>query len=495
MRKHLNKHQGKTKAALQAGMDPKTALKYRKSGLLPSEAAALTSPRAYATRPNPFAEVWDSVTAMLTEIPELQAKLLFEHLQSEHPQRFAAGQLRTLQRHVERWRAQFGPEQEVFFAQQHRPGELAQTDFTWCTELGITIGREPFAHMLCHFVLPYSNWQWATVAHSESLLALRAGIQAALFELGHVPIWHQTDNSTAATHKLAEAGGGKRDFNDDYLAMMRHFGMKPRTTGVGQSEQNGDVESANGALKRRLEQLLKLRRDRDFASVEQYQQWVRAQCAAANGHRAGRVGEEVAAMRPLSASRLAEHIELRVPVGPSSTIRVKENTYSVPSRLIGHEVRVLLSERQLEVWHGDVRQVQTERLAGKGGHRIDYRHLIWSLVVKPHAFARYRYREGLFPSLLFRRAYDALLAEMGDELRADKEYLRVLHLAASTLQADVEAGLELLLEAGKSPRAEAVKALMGKDKPRSAPEMPAFEPRLDEYDALLGRTGTGKGNP
>ena len=156
-------------------------------------------------------------------------------------------------------------------AQRHRPGEASQADFTWATKLGVTIAGELLVHMLYVFVLPFSNWTWATVCQSESMMALRRGLQRALFQLGRVTEWHQTDNSTAATHQvpkdkqvIVETSGRKRAFNEDYLALMRHFGMRPRTTKVGAKEQNGDVEARNGALKRRLEQALLLRGSRDF---------------------------------------------------------------------------------------------------------------------------------------------------------------------------------------------------------------------------------------
>src|SRR5690606_16139398 len=133
-------------------------------------------------------------------------------------------------------------------------------------------------------VLPYSNWQWVTACRSESLLSIRRGVQGALFRLGRVTEFHQTDNSTAATHgSRTEEGNfvgweeGSRQgrlFNEQYLALMRHFEMKPRTTGIGKKEQNGDVEASNGALKRRLNQHLLLRGSRDFESVEAYERWL-----------------------------------------------------------------------------------------------------------------------------------------------------------------------------------------------------------------------------
>jgi hypothetical protein len=467
----------KAQAALRAGMDPKTARKYRQAGKLPSE---LAQPHTWRTRPDPFAEDWPAVEAMLREDAGLEATTLMDYLLQAHPGRYQPGQVRTLQRRLERWRAQHGPERQVFFAQAHRPGEAGQTDFTSGNGLGVTIGGEAFAHLLCQFVLPYSNWRWVTVARSESLLALRRGVQAALFRLGSRPQWHQTDNSTAATHELHT---GQRGFNADYAAMVAHFGMKPRTIGVGKSEQNGDVEAAHGVLKRKIAQRLKLRGSRDFASVTAYEAWVQAICERSNAALGQRLADELGAMPVLEVGRLRDWDELDVPVRQWSTIRVKEQVYSVPSRLIGETVQVRLYERHIEVWFAGRLELSAERLGGRSAAQIDYRHLIWSLVRKPGAFARYKYREQLYPTVLFRRAYDALQGAG----HKDVEYLRLLHLAASTMQSEVEAGLELLLGAGEVPTAERVKALMGKDKPVEAPLLAPPVVDLRDYDALLGR--------
>ncbi len=199
----MSKHGEVGRAAIKADMDRKTARKYIREQKLPSE---LLQPRSWRTRHNPFSpEDWSAITARLAETPELEAKTLFEWLTEQRPGTYTPGQLRTLQRHVRCWRAAHGLDKDVFFAQRHRPGEAAQTDFTSATELGVTIAGQAFVHMLCVFVLPYSNWQWATVCLSESIMALRRGVQAALFQLGRVPSYHQTDNSTAATHRIPKA--------------------------------------------------------------------------------------------------------------------------------------------------------------------------------------------------------------------------------------------------------------------------------------------------
>jgi hypothetical protein len=166
-----------------------------------------------------------------------------------------------------------------------------------------------------------------------------------------------------------------------------------------------------------------------------------------------------------------------------STIRVAGRGYSVPSRLIGHEVTVRQHPDMLEVFYKD-RLVETiPRLRGDSEVHIDYRHVIWSLMRKPGAFARYRYREELFPTLTFRRAYDALRTWRGE--RADVEYVRILHLAASTMESLVEMALDLLLSEGEHFDYAAVKAL-AQPEPTTLPDVHIPAPDLAIYDRLLG---------
>jgi hypothetical protein len=473
-------------AAMKAGMHRETARKYLDAGELPSTMAA---PHDWRTRPDPFEEHWPKVEERLRATPGLEAKTLFELLQEQHPGIYEDGQLRTLQRRVKQWRAAQGPPRDVVFAQQHRPGEAAQTDFTHATELAVTIAGQLFVHLLCVVVLPYSNWQWATVCMSESLAALRKGVQRALFQLGRRPEWHQTDNSTAATHRIPDGQAvvvedSKRPFNAEYVALMNHFGMKPRTTEIGAKEQNGDVEASNGAVKRRLEQALLVRGSRDFDSVDAWQGFVDQTLRKANTNRGKRVAEDLAAMRELNVARLPDYVEEEVRVSDWSTVRVKHCAYSVPSRLIGEWVRVRIFEDRLEVHFADRVELACERMRGRNLRRIDYRHVIWSLVQKPGAFARYVYREEMFPSLAFREAYDALQAARPGT-KGDLEYLRILHLAASTMEADVAAALALLQMGGTPITPDAVRALVAAPSSVDVPTITVAPVDLAEYDALL----------
>jgi hypothetical protein len=328
------------------------------------------------------------------------------------------------------------------------------------------------------------------VCLSESLAGLRRGVQAALFQLGRVPEFHQTDNSTAATHRIPDGRSvlvdtiGRRPFNAEYLALMRHFGMKPRTTAIGAKEQNGDVEASNGAVKRRLKQALLIRGSTEFGTVDEWQRFVNDVMTRANQGRGQRLVDELNAMRPLVVSRLPEFVEDDVTVSEWSTVRVNHCAYSVPSRLIGRDVRVRLYEDRLEVWFGRKLQLACERLTGKHRKRIDYRHVIWSLVRKPAGFARYVYREEMFPSPTFRRAYDAIQTPHRGT-RGDLEYLRILHLAASTMEADVEVALGILLGAGAPITSDAVKSLTLASTRPEVPVLEREEVDLAAYDHLI----------
>jgi hypothetical protein len=482
-------------SGLRAGMDRKTARKYLGGKKLPSE---LCEERTYRTRADPFEADWPAIKAQIAAAPELEAKTIFEDLLDRRPGQFKPGQLRTLQRKIKSWRAEEGPEKEVFFAQLHRPGEAAQTDFTDANELKITIAGAPFLHLLCHFVLPYSNWQCATICKSESMAAIKRGVQTAVFRLGRVPKFHQTDHSTSATHKLSKADKANakradgqsvpaRGFNKEYVDFMEHLGMTPRTIAVGEKEQNGDIEAANGALKRRLNQLLILRGNRDFEDLSEYQQFIDRTTAKMNAARVTRVREDLEQMSILKVDRLVEFKEIDVRVTSWSTIRVKRNAYSVHSRLIGEQVRVRLYEDRLEVRYNGKLQLTCERVLGEGGNLINYRHLIWSLVRKPGAFERYRYREALFPTIVFRRTYDSLCAKL-DSRKATIEYLRVLKLAADTMESAVEGALSKLLAAGKTPLADSIRGEVAPNNTK-VPQLDEPEVNLVEFDELLGALG------
>jgi len=465
-------------AADKAGMDERTARKYVKLGKLPSETR---KPHTWRTRSDPFEGVWSEVREFLEVNPGLEAKTLFEYLQRRYPKRYQDGQIRTLQRRVSHWRSTEGPGLEVMFPQRHVPGRLGQSDFTRMKKLRVTIGGEPFDHMIYHFVLTYSNWESGTICFSESFESLSEGLQRALWELGGVPEAHQSDCLTAAVQKL----GSEEEFTQRYRALLSHYGLQGKRSQPRCPNENGDVEQRHHRFKRAVDQALMLRGSRDFDSRESYEAFLRKLFDQLNAGRTERLQEELAHLKRLPLRKFDACRRQKVSVGQNSTINVMQNVYSVHSRLIGRTVCVYVYGDHIEVWNGRSQVERLPRLRGKGHHEINYRHIIDWLVRKPGAFERYLYRDALFPSSRFRMAYDLLEALYPG--RGHKEYLKILELAAKENEASVEAALHRLMNRdGELLSFDAVKRLVQSRGPsRPIQEVQVRQVQLSDYDVLL----------
>ena len=464
-------------AAGKVGMHRETARRYRQIGQLPSEVRA---DHGWRTRPDVFAEVWPWVVEQLSVNPGLEAKTLLEALQRAHLGRFADGQLRTLQRQIKRWRGLEGPGKEVFFAQVHHPARLGQSDFSHMTKLGVTIGSRRFEHLIYHFVLTYSNWETFTICYSESFESLSEGLQNALWELGGVPQRHRTDCLSAAVANTSNLD----EFTRRYQGLLEHYDLQPEKTNPNSGNENGDVEQRHHRFKRAVDQALMLRGSRDFADVQAYGQFLQALTRQLNQGRRSRFAEELKGLGGLPPARLEAVKRLVARVDCGSLIHVDRNAYSVNSRLIGQPVEVRLHVGHLEVWYGQQKVAQLPRLRGRHQHRVNYRHVIDWLVRKPGAFADYRYQADLFPSSLFRVAYDRLQSQYAGS--ADKQYLKILELAARENQALVEAAIARLCELDQAMSFEAVEALVLCGQKLAAPTMVRVQAvDLSAYDQLL----------
>jgi hypothetical protein len=475
----MEKGTGKAQAADKAGMDEKTGRKYARENRLPSQ---MKADHDWRTRKDPFEEVWESeIKERLGKAPTLEAKTLFEDLQERYPGKFGPGQLRTLQRKVKRWRAEEGPAKEVYFPQEHHPGVLAQSDFTRMKSLAITISGSVFDHLIYHFVLTYSNWETGTICYSESFESVSEGLQNALWELGGVPKEHQTDCLSAAVRNTS----GAKAFTERYEALMRYYQMQGRKTNPSSPWENGDIESRNNHFKRSLDQALLLRGTRNFETRESYEAYLRAHMAKQNAKRVERFIEEKRHLGPLPAhGRLENTSREKVRVGPSSTIRVKHNTYSVHSRLVGEWVEARLYHERIEIWYAQKLSEVFPRLRGEGSHHIQYRHIIDYLVRKPGAFKNYRYRNDMFPTIGYRICYDALKRQ--NPSRADKEYLKILHLASQTDEPGVERVINHLLGKDERISAEAITTLLdGESELPSVRDVAIDQIVLSTYDDLL----------
>jgi transposase len=471
-----------TMSAQKAGMSRQTARKHlQQDDPLKQEKA----PHTWRTRQDPLEAIWPEAESMLREAPELEARALFEYLHQKHPCHLKAAMLRTFQRRVKAWRLAEGPDKEVFFTQDQVPGKVLAIDWTDMNQLNITIQGQAYPHKLFHAVLPYSNWEWAVRAQSESILSLRSGLKTTLGQLGRVPAELLSDHSSTATHQL-KRGSKERGFNDEYLGICEHYGIKPRTINVGRPQENGDCESSHGHLKRRMRQQLLLRGSRDFDSEEEYDAFLTKVLEAANGLRAQKLSEELTAMSDKEVRALSDYQEVMVTVSGNSTIRVRKLAYSVPSRLIGNKLLARIYENRIVLWAGTREVAQLPAGRGDSGVVFDFRHIIGHLVRKPGAFAGYRWREELFPAPAYRAAFDHL--ERKSPGQADKRYLHILKLAADLGVTAVENALEsLLAQVHPEISTATVRELLEtwQDLEREFRERPPLEVDLGSYDDLL----------
>jgi hypothetical protein len=433
-----NKQDYQYQAADAAGMSSKTAGKYLQSGKLPSQCRV---EHTWPTRQDPFAEDWDFVKRLLKDTQAaLEAKTLLAYLQRAYPGKYHDGQLRTLQRHIKAWKALYGPAKEVFFSQHYDPGQWSCSDFTSMNGLLITIAQQPFDHLFYHFVLCYSNWQAGRICFSESFESLSLGVQDALWKLGGVPAYHRTDNLTSAVHKV----GHPDIFTNKYRGLADHYGFESSKTNPASPHENGDVEKSNDLFKKAVDQSLILRGSRDFDTVEAYEKFLQKIIDRMNQNVHKRFAEEIEVLKQLPNLRYDDYETRTCKVGRGGTFRLLHNTYSAHSRLVGETVTVRVYADQLEIWYAQ-RHIETlPRLRGENGHCINYRHLIDRLVRKPGAFENYCYKDDLFPTSQFRIAYD-ILRDASSIRQANKEYLKILEVAAKESESLVNEALRWLI--------------------------------------------------
>ncbi len=469
-------------AAAKAGFSERTARRVTSSSHPSSEQ------RDWKTRQDPFEGVWDSdILPLVQKHPKIQAKFILIELQTRYPEQFPDSQLRTLQRKIRHWKAVAGPEQEVMFLQEHPPGWQSLSDFTDGSKLGITIAGEPFDHLLYHFRVACSGWEYAKIIRGgESFTALAEGMQNALWQLGGITKTHRTDSLSAAYKNLSDKS--EEEFTERYWELCAHYGMEPTRNNKGVSHENGSIEVSHFHLKSTIRQHLMLRQSTDFASVDIYSVFIADIIARHNKRVEKEVSKERPFLKPLPNQRTCDYDELSVKVTCTSIVRIKEVAYSVPSRLIGRTLKVHLFDDRLRLYLGADFVLECKRLRWSGGKRrlnqIDYRHIVQSLSRKPQAFRNYVFRDGLFPTLAFRQAWELLDREL-DDRDSCKEYVAILKVAAEGNQEKrVNRYLEECLYKGKLPRSKEVQALFRRAL-TNPPSQDLEAPNLGKYESFF----------
>ena len=390
--------------------------------------------RDWRTRKDPFAEVWESeIVPMLEDASSLCPTTLFEYLQDKYPKQFCNGKKRTFQRKVKKWKALYGPGKEVMFGQAQIAGRQGLSDFTELNEIEVLITGKRLSHRLYHFRLAYSGWRYVKIIlGGESYSALAEALQEALWLVGGSPLEHRTDSLSAAYKNLSQSD--QADLTQRYAQLCIHYGMEATRNNRGESHENGAIESPHAHLKHRIRQGLLMRGNTDFNSIEAYQKWLNGIVLKLNRQRQVLIDEERKHLQPLPTFRTTDYTEKVVKVSTSSTIVLKRVLYSVPSRLIGEQLRLHIFDDRLEAYIGSEKTLTLPRiypLRGKNSRarRIDYRHIIGWLVRKPQAFRYSILRDDILPNTKYHWIWREVDSKM-EARSACKWIVGVLALAA-----------------------------------------------------------------
>ena len=472
-----------TAAAAKAGFSPATGYRIVQAPVLPSMRERERGRR----RPDPLAEIFDSeIVPLLKAAPGLRPVGVFEEMMRRHPD-LDPKVRRTMERRIRAWRAIYGAEQEVIFRQTHEPGRLGLSDFTEMGDLGVRIAGQALDHRLYHFRLVWSGFEQAhVILGGESYVALAEGLQNALWALGGAPAEHRSDSLSAAFRNLdADA---RQDLTRRYDALCEHYGMTPSRNNRGVAHENGSIESAHGHLKAAVRDALLLRGSADFDELADYRRFVDEVVSRRNRRHGPRIDLERTALAPLPDRRTSDFEEVIVTVTSSSAFTLRKVFYTVPSRLIGHRLRVRLYDDRLELFVGGTHlmTMRRGRAASNGahGHVVDYRHVIHSLRRKPMALLKLVYRDQLFPREAYRRTFERLL-EAGSEKTACRLMVELLALAHErACEAELADALAAGLAAGRLPDMVELRARFAPH-PSALPEVVVELAPLSVYDALL----------
>ena len=444
-----------------------------------------------SVRRNPLAGVWEQeLEPMLRREPRLKPTTLFEYLQEHYPGQYPQV-LRTLQRRVREWKALHGPAPDVMFMLRHEPGVMGLSDFTKLKGMEITVNGASFEHLLYHYRLAYSGWQYAQIIQGgESFIALSEGLQNALAASGGAPTEHRTDSLSAAYRN----SGGHRtsELTRFYDELCEHYRMVPTRNNKGKANENGSVESPHGHLKNRIKQLIYLRGSSDFACIADYQAVIEQAAAGLNRQCETKYETEKAVLQPLPKRRTADYEILSAKVSCHSTIEVRCILYSVPSRLIGQQIEIHLYHDRLVGYFArqHVFELARLRIAGKGRRRgrcIDYRHLIGGLRKKPRAFLFCKWQRDLLPTAEFRQLWEQLKAQF------ERDQAAVLMVEALYISAtyDQEQAVAAYLADALAKNQLTLRHLQQQFMPKAVTALPPIETQqhaLDSYDQLLSRS-------
>ena len=470
-------------AAAKSGFSQATGYRLDQDPRLPSQRGKERARR----RPDPLADIFDAeIVPLLQAAPGLRAVAIYEEMCRRHPD-LDRGIRRTMERRIRTWRAIHGADQEVIFRKVNEPGRMGLSDFTDMGDLDVQIAGVPLDHRLYHFRLMWSGFEHAhVILGGESYVALAEGLQNALWAVGGAPREHRSDSLSAAFRNLDE--DARSDLTTRYNALCEHYGMAPTRNNRGVAHENGGIESSHGHLKAAIKDALLMRGSSDFDDLPAYRHFIDEIVSRKNRRNGTRIDTERASLQHLPGRRTSDYEETIVTVTSTSSFTLRKVFYTVPSRLIGHRLRVRLYDDRLDLFIGGTKLMTVPRgratSNGAHGHVVDYHHVIHSLRRKPMALMKLVYRDQIFPREPYRRTFERLVEAL-PERTACRQMVELLSLAHDrACEAELAELLAADIAADRLPDIVALHARFAPD-PATLPEVVVKLAPLTDYDVLL----------
>jgi hypothetical protein len=355
--------------------------------------------------------------------------------------------------------------------------------------VSVTIAGQAFHHILYHYRLAYSGWQYVQVIQGgESFIGLSQRLQNALHASGGVPKTHRTDSLSAA---YRNTGGRNPKLTQMYATVCDHYRMVATRNNTGVAHENGAIEGSHSYFKRRLCQALYQRGSFNFETVAQYQVFIEQVIAKLNAKCQKQFEIEQPCLQALPRYRTPDYEIRSVCVSAFSTITVRCIVYTVPSRLIGQRLTLHLYHDRLVGFLGTTQVVELSRVhihnsqKTRRARSIDYCHVAESLRRKPRAFLYCQWQDDLLPNAQWRSTWETLKIQF-DADQAARLMTEALYIAATQdKEVQVEEYLDTQLKGASLTLSGLQRSFESKPVSNHFPCVTSVQHDLSSYDQLL----------
>ena len=465
--------------ARQLEINAKTVARYAKSNTPPKYKT-----RKGSTRVDEFLVFKEKVQAWLLRTPTLTDREIYELLLPEGYK----GSERTINRRVKPLRSVI--KEERFFEQEYLPGEQAQFDFKEKVELPFIDGNRI---VQLHFgTLPFSDTCFVRGYPFKNYECFIDGVHEFFSSIGGMTKNIRFDNLSPCVKKVLK--GSERLYTDDFKRTVEHYGFGLLPCRPAKGSDKGDVERDIRTYASRIKNRVShdAIKFKDFTHLNEWlSEFMRAHMTEDSRDRLKAESGSLKMLPVKDDDALCKIIFQTA--GPHGSVKIGRSCYSVADSWIGKDCRVVVGAYDIKIaLYKPLVPVSLEIHTRKtdGEHSLLLKHILPSLVRKPHAMVRWAHREILFPSQVCKTFYAKLQKLKGSD--AEREYLRAINLVLHCPLSEILAGMELVLEGGRENLFEDLRELLFSERrPCDVIDiserygMKPIKPELTKYDELI----------